>query len=67
MIDFSQIPPEFIELNLTAYQKKSIEIKYDLTTRINKDNNVSEQLRELSEEYNLSANHLGKIYYSIKL
>ena len=44
MINFSQIPPEFIEATLTTYQKESVEIKYHVYDTIKKsdDTNVNE-------------------------
>jgi len=67
MTDISQIPPEFIVSNLTAYQQKSIEVKYHIkkTVEENEGSKMS-SFRGLSHELCLSVGRIRNTEHSIK-
>jgi len=67
LIDFSQLPPEFIEHNLTTYQIHSLVEKYYIYNFIEShDLSNNNGFKQLAEELGLSFQTVVNKYYSIK-
>jgi len=68
MKEFKDIPFSFISTSLTGYQKKNIEVKYEIVNRINKAKVRGEKetvFYELATELNIEYETVRKIYYTI--
>ena len=69
MTEFNKIPFSFISSTLTGNQKKSIEIKYEILTKISKAKKQGEKkvvFYELSSNLNMNYQSVRNIYYTLK-
>ncbi len=67
MVDFSQLPPEFIEANLTPYQKYSLVQKYYIYNFIEShDLSNNDGFKQLANELGLAFQVVVNKYYTIK-
>ena len=62
------IPSDFIVRNLTHYQRYNMKLKYNIVKNIDNRDNITKEVVfcELSNNHNLTIEHIKRIYYSVK-